>query len=120
MVLVDTSVWIDHLRRGSQELTDFLNNAQVAIHPFIIGELACGNLRERKQILDLLTNLPETKQATHEEVLYFIEQNKLMGRGIGYVDAHLLASTALTNATTLWTLDKRLAQLAKTLLPGTK
>lgn len=112
MVLVDTSVWIDHLRKGDDRLTSLLLNAAVLIHPFVIGELACGNLHNRKRILDLLGDLPATRVADHREVLFFIESNDLMGRGIGYIDAHLLASASLTSATSLWTVDRNLNNAA--------
>jgi predicted nucleic acid-binding protein len=112
MILVDTSVWIDHLRKGDEELAARLNRSEVLTHPFVIGELACGNLRNRSGILTLLKNLPRTTFATDDEVLLFIERNELMGRGIGYVDAHLLAATALTAPTLIWTRDKRLDDVA--------
>ena len=112
MILVDTSVWIDHLRDGDERLIDLLDSSQVLVHPFVIGELACGNLRERDEVLRLLNNLPQTSVASHEEVLYFIERNKLMGEGIGYIDAHLLAATALVDTALIWTRDKRLQKLA--------
>ncbi len=115
MILVDTSVWIDHLRKTDTILVQLLNKSQVLIHPFIIGELACGNLHERKQILRLLENLPKAKEASNEEVLYFIESNQLMGCGIGYIDAHLLASTALTHGAKIYTYDKRLKRLSNNL-----
>ena len=113
MILVDTSVWIEHLRKNDTELVQLLNKGLVLIHPFVIGELACGNLHNRLQILMLLENLPKAKEASNQEALYFIEHNRLMGCGIGYIDAHLLASTALTNETKIWTYDKRLKTLSK-------
>ncbi len=115
MILVDTSVWIDHLRKAEDLLISLLNSTQVAIHPFVIGELACGNLKNRLTFLTLLDKLPMIQPARHEEVLFFIEHNQLMGRGIGYVDAHLLASLALSKHTFLWTRDKRLALVAQQL-----
>ena len=115
MILVDTSVWIEHLRKTDTTLVQLLGKDLVLIHPLVIGELACGNLHKRSQILMLLENLPGTKEASNHEVLYFIEHNQLMGRGIGYIDAHLLASTALTNDTKLWTYDKRLNNLSNKL-----
>ncbi len=108
MILVDTSVWIDHLRGGEGELVTALEAERVAIHPFVIGELACGNLKNRSELLSLLRELPRAVVASEAEVLGFIEQRKLMGRGIGYLDVHLLASAALTEVR-LWTRDKRLA-----------
>ena len=111
MVLVDTSVWVSHLRDGNTELASLLNEGRVLCHPFIIGELACGNLKDRAMILSFLQWLPMSIEAEHEEVLYFIENNRLMGKGIGYVDAHLIASAVLTGIP-IWTLDKKLAQVA--------
>lgn len=92
MILVDTSVWIDHLRAGDEGLIALLSGNQVLTHPFVIGELACGNLANRREVLRLLGDLPKAPVATHAEVLFFIEQHALMGRGIGYVDAHLIAA----------------------------
>ena len=112
MILVDTSVWIDHLRSGEEELITLLNSAQVLIHPFIIGELACGNLHNRREILAILADLPRVAVATDTEVLFFIEQHALMGRGIGYIDIHLLAAVSLDNPARLWTRDKRLTSVA--------
>lgn len=112
MILVDTSVWIEHLRKTDALLVELLKKDFVLIHPFVIGELACGNLNNRLKILMLLENLPIAKEADNQEVLYFIEHNQLMGRGIGYIDAHLLASTALTDSAKLWTYDKRLQSLS--------
>jgi predicted nucleic acid-binding protein len=115
MILVDTSVWIDHLRKTDTILVQLLNKDQVLMHPFIMGELACGNLRGRQQILILLDNLPKAKEASNQEVLYFIENNQLMGCGIGYIDAHLLAATALTHSAKICTYDKSLKRLSKIL-----
>ena len=112
MILVDTSVWIDHLRKGNALLSSLLSNASVLIHPFVIGELACGNLQNRSRILNLLADLPAGKVADDQEVLFFIEHNDLMGRGIGYVDAHLLASTSLSSSSRLWTVDRKLKDVA--------
>jgi predicted nucleic acid-binding protein len=111
MILVDTSVWVDHFRNGNKRLSHLLLDQQVVTHPMIIGELACGTLRNRSEILQLLDNLPKAAQATHAEVLHMIEERKLMRRGIGYADAHLLASTLLTPGTQLWTLDRKLQLL---------
>lgn len=111
MVLVDSSVWVSHLRAGDSDLEILLNDGRVVCHPFIIGELACGNLKNRAEILSLLHCFPMAKQAEHEEVLQFVESNRLMGRGIGYVDAHLLASAVLT-AIPFWTLDKKLQKVS--------
>ena len=115
MILVDTSVWIDHLREGDQVLMTALHNTQVLMHPFVLGELACGNLKNRHEVLRLLAALPQAPTATDDEALRFIEFRNLMGRGIGYLDVHLLASVALTGTARLWTRDKRLAGLAEDL-----
>ena len=112
MILVDTSVWVDYLRAGNDNLAGLLNANQVLTHPFIIGELACGNLRNRTEILSLLAALPQTAAATDAEVLFLIERHRLMGRGIGYIDAHLLASAALSSPAGIWTRDKRMAAVA--------
>lgn len=114
-MLVDTSVWIDHLRYGDSNLVNLLNTGQVLAHPFVIGELALGGLRQRDVILDTLNNLPRAKIAADEEVLAFINQSKLYGLGVGYIDAHLLASVRLTPGTLLWTRDKRLCAAASQL-----
>ncbi len=111
-VLVDTSVWIDFLRSGDPVLETLLNNNRVVMHPMIIGELACGNLKKRQSLLKLWNSLKLLPQASHEEVLFFIEHKSLMGRGIGFVDAHLLASVTLATDVNLWTRDKRLANIA--------
>lgn len=113
LVLADTSVWVDHFRRGNHELSECLEEGDVLMHPLVMGELACGNLGNRAEILDLFRRLPSTRVASDSEVLAMIEHRKLMGRGIGYVDAHVLAGAALTPFTRLWTLDKRLAKLAE-------
>lgn len=112
MILVDTSVWIDHFRSGNAQLVDLLNSSRVLMHPFIIGELACGNLRNRSEILNLLGDLPRAGKATDKEVLFFIEQKDLMGKGIGYIDTHLLAAVTLTSQAGLLTMDKRLNAVA--------
>jgi predicted nucleic acid-binding protein len=114
MILVDTSVWIEHLRARNDRLRDLLLAEQVLCHPFIVGELACGSLRRRGEILSLLKALPEAKLLEHEEVLNFLDARRLYGRGIGWVDAHLLASTLLTGCT-LWTFDKPLRRAAAAL-----
>lgn len=111
MVLVDTSVWVVHLRQTHAALVDLLNDGEVACHSFIVGELACGNLKNRTEILSLLEALPMVVAAEHEEVLQFIEGHSLMGKGLGYVDVHLLASVALSRLP-IWTLDKKLEQIA--------
>jgi hypothetical protein len=112
VILADTSIWVDHLRSGAAGLNERLLAAEVLGHPFIIGELACGHLRGRSEILALLQDLPQARVGTDAEVLYYIERYRLMGRGIGYVDAHLLAATALTPAARLWTADRKLHEVA--------
>ena len=114
MVIVDTSVWVSHFREGNTELANLLNNGVVVCHPFVVGELACGNLKNRNQILSLLQSLPMSIKAEHEEVLEFIESNQLMGKGLGYVDIHLIASAMLTGIP-IWTHDKKLEQVANAL-----
>jgi len=111
MVLVDTSVWVGHLREMHVDLVNLLADGEVACHPFIVGELACGNLKNRTEILSLLEALPMVAAAEHEEVLAFIESGNLMGKGLGYVDVHLLASVALSRLP-IWTFDKKLEQVA--------
>jgi predicted nucleic acid-binding protein len=111
MVLVDTSVWVAHLRTGDTGLETLLNDSQVVCHPFIVGELACGNLKNRTELLTLLQALPVATQVDHEEVLLFIDNYRLMRKGLGYVDIHLLAS-ALLDHLPLWTLDARLKEVS--------
>ena len=111
MTLVDTSVWIDHLRTGNRALVSLLHGEQVLTHPFVIGELACGRMRDRQRILGLLGTLPGARVAGHDEVLAFVERHRLFGRGIGWIDAHLLASARLSHAG-LITLDRRLSSVA--------
>jgi hypothetical protein len=111
VILVDTSVWVEHLRHGLPRLATLLQEGEVMIHPWVIGELACGNLRNRQQVLDLLQGLPMATVASDAEVLLLIGRDRLMGRGIGYVDAHLLASARLSHCR-LWTQDRRLAAVA--------
>ena len=112
MILVDTSIWIDHLRSGNRALAALLQTDLVCSHDFVIGELACGSLRNRAEVLGLLQSLPRLAAATDEETLFFIEKQKLMGRGIGYIDAHLLAATVLRGAR-LWTKDRSLKGIAE-------
>ncbi len=114
MILVDTSVWIDHLRRGNSTLKHLLNNSEVFTHPFVIGELACGDLKNRAEILELLNELPKAAVAENSEVLQFIERNHLYGLGIGWIDVHLLASAMLSKLT-MMTLDKPIEKAAKRL-----
>jgi len=113
-MLVDTSVWVDHLRRGSAALAERLGRGEVWSHPFVIGELACGNLRQRREILSLLEALPQSPVAEHSEVLFSVESNRLIGLGIGWVDVHLLASARMAQ-TLIWTIDRRLAVEARRL-----
>ena len=112
MILVDTSIWIDHLRTGDTELIELLHNNLVLAHPWVTGELALGHLSRRSEILGLLLNLPQACVATDREVLTLIENRHLAGQGIGYVDAQLLAATLLTSGARFWTRDKRLAATA--------
>jgi predicted nucleic acid-binding protein len=114
VTLVDTSVWIAHLRAGVSELRTLLEGDQVLTHPFVIGELACGNPRNRVEILDLLSRLPQARAAEHHEVMTFVARRRMYGRGIGWLDVHLLASALLSRAT-LWTLDRPLARAAEAL-----
>jgi predicted nucleic acid-binding protein len=111
MVLVDTSVWVFHFRETHAGLVDLLNSGEAACHPFIVGELACGSLKNRTNVISLLEALPMTFLVEHEEVLAFIEGHHLMGKGLGYIDVHLLASAVLTGVS-LWTLDKKLEKAA--------
>ncbi|MBI1731839.1 MAG: type II toxin-antitoxin system VapC family toxin [Gammaproteobacteria bacterium] len=115
MILVDTSVWVDHLRAGAPALVAALEQGLVFGHPFVVGELACGNLKNRREVLRLLDELPGAPVATDPETLDFIERRALMGRGLGYIDAHLLASVALAGTARLWTRDRRLAEAAREL-----
>src|SRR3989338_3620940 len=108
MILVDTSVWIDHLRHGDAELTRILNAGQVLTHRVVIGELSLGSLQNRNIVLSALQNLPQVTVASDVEVSHFIENQALFGTGIGYIDAHLLAAVRLSPGTLLWTRDKRL------------
>lgn len=110
MVLVDTSVWIGHLRKKDEELSELLYRGEVCIHLFIIGEIACGNLKNRNEIISLLKALPEVNTVYDDEAMLLIEKNHLYGRGLGYIDIHLLASS-LINDVHLWTKDKTLAKV---------
>lgn len=110
-MLVDTSVWVDHLRKRNAELVELLEQSRVWTHPFVIGELACGSLARRTILLGSLSELPHVPSATHDEVLAFVEARQLMGRGLGWIDMHLLASARLAKLQ-FWTLDKRLAAAA--------
>jgi predicted nucleic acid-binding protein len=113
MILVDTSVWVDHLRAGNKVLGGLLDAGSVLIHPFVIGEIALGHLRQRETVLGALSNLPSVKVATDLEVLRFIDDHELFGRGIGYVDVNLLAAVRLTDGAEFWTNDTRLHDIAR-------
>ncbi len=111
MILVDTSVWVDHLRKGNARLTALLDDGLVLVHPFVLGELALGRMKRRAEVLGLLDEMPRAEAANHEEALEFVDRHGLAGSGVGWVDVHLLVSAALTGAS-LWTLDRRLAAAA--------
>ncbi len=113
MILVDTSIWVDHLRQRDEILDGLLSDQEVLIHPFVIGELAMGNFRQREAILDDLRELPLATVAMDHELLDFVQTGALFGVGIGFVDAHLLASARLTPEARLWTRDKRLDAAAR-------
>jgi len=113
-VLVDTSVWIDHFRRKNRTLIELLYNGRVAGHPFITGELSCGSLNNREEIITLIRQLPQLDLISIDEFIYFINSNSLYSRGIGFVDINLIAS-ALIGKTMLWTLDKKLKLIAEEL-----
>ena len=114
MVIVDTSIWINHLRKGDKHLEKLLLDAEVICHEFVIGELACGNLKNRNEIISLLQSLPHSPTVDHQEFLYFVEKHRLMGRGIGFVDVHLLASAQLAKLP-IWTADTKLRTVSKNL-----
>lgn len=112
MVLVDTSVWVSHFRRKNNQLENLLAEESVYCHPFIIGELACGNLHDRNEIIHLMHELPESVEATTQDVLVFIEKHRLMGKGLGVIDVYLLASASLSGLL-IWTEDKKMRQAAQ-------
>jgi predicted nucleic acid-binding protein len=112
LILVDTSIWIDHFHKANQTLADVLERGDVVTHPFVVGEIACGSIRNRDEILELLGELPTALIATEEEALRLIEEQRLMGKGLGYIDVHLIASAMLTEGTSLWTADKKLRAFA--------
>lgn len=114
MILVDTSIWIDHLRRMNSGLIELLEQTQVLVHPWVVGELACGNLKNRREILELLRALPAVEVVPDEEVYQLIESKKLMGKGIGWIDVHLLAAS-LISGSPLWTMDKNLRTISAAL-----
>lgn len=113
MILVDTSIWIDHLHRSEPALVQALRDSEVAQHPMVVGELALGSLRDREAFLDLLTELPQVRLATHAEVRVLVEERRLYGQGLSLVDSHLVASVLLTAETRLWTRDRRLRAVAE-------
>lgn len=115
MILADTSVCVDHLRNDNAPLIKLLEAGRVLIHPFVIGEVAFGQMRQRKVILAALLDLPRAQVATEEEAMSFIERHALNGRGIGYIDTHLLAAVRLTAGSALWTIDRRLHAVADAL-----
>ena len=117
MTLVDTSVWIDHFAAGNADLRDLLGKGEVITHPFIIGELACGSLKNRTEILALMGKLPSSLEAHHDEVMRLVEAERLFGTGIGWIDAHLIASAMLSKAK-LFTLDKKLHSVVSALRLG--
>ena len=115
MILVDTSIWVDHFRRGNSKLVQLLEDGEVVSHPFVIGELACGVLEPRQEILSLLAALPLEDVADHDAALALLDARGLHGRGLGWVDVHLLASASQSDAR-LWTLDKALSRAAASIL----
>ena len=117
LILVDTSVWIKHLRESDKNLVRLLEHGLVACHPFIVGEIACGGIKNRYEIINLLNDLPSTDILDHNEIMEFIEYRKIMNKGIGYIDVHLLGS-ALVSETPLWTFDKALSKIANQLSIG--
>lgn len=114
MILADTSIWVDHLRKGDRRMAELLQEGGILCHPFVIGELACGRLRDRATLLDLLAALPGVSSATHDEVLHFVSDRGLPGKGVGWIDAHLLAS-ALLGGVTIWSRGMALTAAATTL-----
>jgi predicted nucleic acid-binding protein len=120
VILVDTSVWIDHLRTGNATLGALLVDGRVLTHPFVIGELALASLRQRSAVPSSLSDLPAAAVATDAEVLGFIDRHSLFGRGVGYIDVHLLAAMGLTVGAALWTNDRRLQEVAESLGVGMK
>ncbi|WP_213804578.1 PIN domain-containing protein [Granulicella sp. dw_53] len=118
MILIDTSVWVDHLRAGDDAVKRLLETGQVLSHPFVIGELAMGSLKQREVVLGALQDLPKAAVASEDEVLGFIRDRSLFGVGIGYIDAHLMTAVQLTPDALLWTRDRRLAEVAARLASG--
>ncbi len=114
MILVDTSIWISHFRKKNALFSQLLLDEKILIHPWIIGELACGNFKNRKEILLLLNSLPQAQRVEQTEILFFIEKQKLMGKGLGFIDIHLLASALVSDAL-LWTEDRNLQKATQQL-----
>jgi len=114
MILIDSSVWIDHFRSENKLLSTLLMQGAVVMHEFILGELAIGNFKNRKVILSLLDSIPKLSKLTHNEFMYFLEMNSFYGKGVGFIDIHLLGSTKLAGIK-FWTMDKKLMNLAKSL-----
>lgn len=112
---MDTSVWVEHFNRGEPSLEQLIKEQRVLCHPLVIGELACGHLPKRDTTLNFLEELPSAVQAAHDDAMQLLERNRLMGRGIGYIDLHLLASTVVTGRIRLWSLDRRLDRIAQEL-----
>ncbi len=112
MILVDTSVWIDHLHSGDEDLKELLLSGQVCLHPYVLSELSCGNISNRKEVLSLLGALPKIDPVLDEEVFTLLEGSKLYGKGLGFIDVHLLAS-ALIHHVDIWTRDRSLDSVAK-------
>ena len=114
MILVDTSIWVNHLRRHDAVLAAHLDAGEVLCHPYVIGEMSLGLLRQRQQVLELLAALPAALVVSHDEAMTFVEQRRLSGLGVGWVDIHLAASAVVSRAK-LWTVDRRLAAVARAL-----
>jgi predicted nucleic acid-binding protein len=112
VILVDTSVWVDHLHSSDPRLIWLLETSQVLAHPMVVGELSLGGIRERRRVIDSVNGLPQSEVALHDEVMILVEQRLLFGKGLSLVDAHLLASVILTHGARLWTADKRLREAA--------
>lgn len=113
MILADTSIWIDHLRGGDAVMTEQLERGSIAMHPFVLGEIALGSLKSRAELLQLLEALPGTLVASDAEVMHMVDERALFGRGLGWVDVHLLAATLLTPGLRLWTRGRRLHAVAE-------
>lgn len=112
MILVDTSIWIDHLRRADRRLEQLLESGDVVCHPFVIGEIACGSLAQRQRVLGFLAQLPQLPVAQQSEAMWFLDRHGYYARGLGWVDVHLLASASIAMETWLWSRNRRLAEAA--------